>query len=60
MAEFCLACLNRLSGTSYTEADFLLSREPEHPTIALCYDFQMVEHLETNQFDHPADRVLWA
>lgn len=27
MAEFCLACLNRLSGTSYTEADFLLSRE---------------------------------
>ena len=29
MAEFCLACLNRLSGTSYTEADFLLSREPE-------------------------------
>lgn len=27
MAEFCLACLNKISGTSYTEADFLLSRE---------------------------------
>ena len=27
MAEFCLACLNKLSGTSYTEADVLLSRE---------------------------------
>lgn len=40
--------------------DRFLSREPNHPTIALCYDFQMVECLETNQFDHPADRVLWA
>ena len=29
MAEFCLTCLNKVSGTSYTEADFLLSREPE-------------------------------
>ena len=27
MAEFCLACLNKLSGTSYTEAYVLLSRE---------------------------------
>ena len=27
MAEFCLACLNKISGTSYTEADFLLSWE---------------------------------
>ena len=27
MAEFCLTCLNKVSGTSYTEADFLLSRE---------------------------------
>ena len=38
--------------------DRFLAREP-HPTIALCYDFQMVEHWETDQFDHPADRVLW-
>ena len=29
MDEFCLACLNKLSGTSYTEADFLLSREAD-------------------------------
>lgn len=29
MAEFCLACLNKLSGTSYTKADFLLSREAD-------------------------------
>ena len=29
MAEFCLVCLNKLSGTSYTEADFLLSREAD-------------------------------
>lgn len=29
MAEFCLACLNKLSGTSYTEADVLLSREAD-------------------------------
>ena len=39
--------------------DRFLSREPEHPTIALCYDFQMVDILETDTFDHPADRVLW-
>ena len=29
MAEFCLTCLNKVSGTSYTEADFLLSRAPD-------------------------------
>lgn len=39
--------------------DRFLSREPEHPTIALCYDFQMVEHWETDQYDRPAGRVLW-
>ena len=39
--------------------DRFLSREPGHPTIALCYDFQMVDILETDTFDHPADRVLW-
>ena len=27
MAEVCPACLNKISGTSYTEADFILSRE---------------------------------
>ena len=29
MAEFCLACLNEISGTDYTEADFILSKERE-------------------------------
>ena len=29
MAEFCLECLNEISGTNYTEADFILSREPD-------------------------------
>ena len=29
MAEFCLRCLNGISGTDYTEADFTLSKERE-------------------------------
>ena len=29
MAEFCLECLNEISGTNYSEADFILSREPD-------------------------------
>lgn len=40
--------------------DRFLAREPGHPTLALCYDFQMVEHLETEIFDVPVDCVLWA
>lgn len=40
--------------------DKFLSREPEHPTLALCYEFQMVEKLETEQFDIPVDEVIWA
>lgn len=40
--------------------DKFLAAEPEHPTIALCYDFQMVEHLETEKFDVSVDCVLWA
>lgn len=40
--------------------DKFLSAEPDHPTVALCYDFQMVEHLETEEFDIPVDLVLWA
>ena len=40
--------------------DNFLSREPEHPTLALCYEFQMVEKLETEQFDIPVDEVIWA
>lgn len=40
--------------------DKFLAREPNHPTIALCYDFQMRPKLETEQFDIPVDTVLWA
>ena len=40
--------------------DRFLADEPDHPTLALCYGFQMVEHLETEEFDIPVDQVLWA
>ena len=40
--------------------DKFLSAEPTHPTVALCYDFQMQEHLETEEFDIPVDLVLSA
>ncbi len=40
--------------------DKFLAREPGHPKVALCYDFQMVDHLETEEFDIPVDKVLWA
>ena len=40
--------------------DKFLSREPNHPTIALCYEFQMLPRLETEAFDIPVDQVLWA
>lgn len=40
--------------------DRFLAKEPDHPTIALCYDFQIVDFLETEEFDVPVDHVLWA
>lgn len=40
--------------------DKFLAREPDHPTVALCYDFQMVEDLPTQDHDIPVDVVLWA
>lgn len=40
--------------------DKFLAREPGHPTLALCYGFQMVDHLVTEEFDIPVDCVLWA
>ena len=39
--------------------DKFLAAEPNHPTLALCYDFQMLHHLDTEQFDIPVDCVLW-
>lgn len=40
--------------------DKFLSAEPNHPTLALCYEFQMLPHLETEDHDIPVDTVLWA
>ncbi len=40
--------------------DKFLEREPNHPTLALCYDFQMLPSLHTEQHDIPVDCVLWA
>ncbi|MDO5545010.1 MAG: 5-formyltetrahydrofolate cyclo-ligase [Eubacteriales bacterium] len=40
--------------------DKFLAAEPNHPTLALCYEFQMLPKLETEEHDIPVDTVLWA
>lgn len=40
--------------------DKFLAAEPDHPTLALCYEFQMLPKLETEEHDIPVDIVLWA
>ena len=40
--------------------DKFLEQEPDHPTVALCYDFQMLPHLETESHDIPVGQVIWA
>ena len=40
--------------------DKFLSAEPDHPTLALCYGFQMLDELPAEEFDIPVDCVLWA
>jgi len=40
--------------------DKFLASEPAHPTLALCYEFQMFERLDTEEFDVNVDCVLWA
>ena len=40
--------------------DKFLAAEPNHPTLALCYDFQMLPELHTEEHDIPVDTVLWA
>ena len=40
--------------------DRFLAAEPNHPTLALYYAFQMKEHLQTEEFDKNVDCVLWA
>ena len=40
--------------------DKFLASQPGHPTLALCYDFQVLPQLQTEEFDVPVDLVLWA
>ena len=40
--------------------DRFLSAEPGHKTVALCYDFQILDTLPTEEFDIPVDLVIWA
>lgn len=40
--------------------DKFLHKEPNHPKVALCYDFQMVDELPVEEFDIPVDRVIRA
>ena len=38
--------------------DAYLAAHPGHPTVALCYGFQLFDHLDTDDHDIPADAVL--
>lgn len=38
--------------------DKYLGQHPEHTLVALCYDFQMYEHLDVDAHDVPVDVVL--
>ena len=60
-----------MPGLAFTEAgarmgygggfyDKYLALEPEHYTVALCYDFQVLKTLPTEEFDIPVDKVIWA
>lgn len=40
--------------------DKFLAAEPGHPTVALCYDFQVLPSLPTEEYDIPVDSVIWA
>ena len=40
--------------------DKFLAAEPNHPTLALCYEFQMLPELKTEEHDIPVDYVIWA
>lgn len=39
--------------------DKFLAEEKGHPTLALCYGFQLYKHLETDPHDIPVDEVIW-
>ena len=38
--------------------DRYLAAQPHHPTVALCYDFQLYDHLDVDDFDVPVDVVI--
>ena len=40
--------------------DKFLTQESDHPTLALCYDFQIVDKLPVEEHDIPVNLVLWA
>lgn len=40
--------------------DKFLAAEPNHPTVALCYAFQLVQSIPSDTHDIPVDLVLWA
>ena len=40
--------------------DRYLAAHPDHPTLAMCYDFQMLPHLDVESFDVPVQYVLSA
>ncbi len=40
--------------------DKFLEKEPDHPKVALCYDFQVLPSLEVLEHDIPVDLVIWA
>ena len=40
--------------------DKFLAAEPTHPTVALCYDFQLVDTIPTDVYDIPVDLVIVA
>lgn len=40
--------------------DKYLSAHPGHPTLALCYAFQLLPHVDTEAHDIPVDDVIWS
>ncbi len=40
--------------------DKYLAAHPGHPTVALCYGFQVVGHLSCEAHDIPVDNLLWS
>ena len=40
--------------------DKFLADEPDHPTVALCYSFQLIDTIPTAEYDIPVDLVIHA